>query len=102
MDTAGVGEQAVSKSFQINGNATISNAERLSVPGGKRTKRGELVRLFRVTGLPKTTEEARVDIAVNHPARKDLRIVLQTHGKRRLPVYEGAYDTDSENVTMDG
>jgi hypothetical protein len=102
MDTADVGEEAVSTSLPINGHATISDAERLSVLGGKRTKSGELVRSFRVTGLPKTTEEARVDIAVNHPARKDLRVVLQTPGKRRLPVYEGTYDTDSENVTMDG
>jgi len=102
MDTVEAGEKTISRSFPVTGGAVIPDAERFRVPGGKRTKSGELVRSFQVTGLPKTIEEVRVDISINHPARKDLRVVLQTPCKRRLPIYEGAYDTEGENVTMDG
>jgi subtilisin-like proprotein convertase family protein len=102
MTAAAQGDQTRSKSFPFTGGAAIPDAERIRVPGGNRLKAGELVRSFRVAGLPKIIEEVRVDLVVKHPARKDLRVILQTPGKRRLPVYEGFYDEEGEDVTMDG
>jgi hypothetical protein len=80
----------------------VPDAERVRVPGGNRTKEGQLVRTFKVRGLSKVINEVRVDLDIKHTERRDVRVVLQAPGKRLLPVYDGYYDTPGEDVKLSG
>jgi subtilisin-like proprotein convertase family protein len=62
---------------------------------------GQLARTFRVRGLPKSSVQVRVDLVIEHGERTDLRVTLQTPGKRRLPVYEGSLEEAGANVDME-
>lgn len=101
INTAGNGDQTVTKSYNIAANAEIPDAERLRIPGGHRMKEGQLARTFRVGGLPKSIVEVRVDLVIEHGERTDLRVILQAPGKRRLPVYEGSLDEAGADLVME-
>jgi len=101
INTAGNGDQTVTKPYNIAANAEIPDAERLRIPGGHRMKEGQLARTFRVGGLPKSIVEVRVDLVIEHGERTDLRVILQTPGNRRLPVYEGSLDEAGADLAME-
>lgn len=101
MSTAGAADQTVTESYDIMANAEIPDAKRLRVPGRHRMREGELARTFRVRGLPKSIVEVRVDLVIEHSERTDLRVILQTPGKRRLPIYEGSLDEAGADLEME-
>lgn len=101
MSTAGAADQTVTEPYDIMANTGIPDARRLRIPGGHRMREGELARTFRVRGLPKSIVEVRVDLVIQHSERTDLRVILQTPGKRRLPIYEGSLDEAGADLEME-
>lgn len=101
VNTAGAADQTVTESYDIMADAPVPDAERIRIPGGHRVREGQLARTFRVRGLPKSIVEVRIDLVIEHRERTDLRVILQTPGKRRLPVYEGSMEEAGPNVDME-
>ena len=99
--TAGAADQTVTESYDIMADAGIPDAERIRIPGGHRVLEGKLARTFRVRGLPKSIVEVRVDLVIKHGERTDQRVILQTTGKRRLPVYEGSFDEAGADLEIE-
>lgn len=96
--SAGVVSRTMSYSLTTGG--PLPDAQNLRVRGGTRFTEGQLTRSFRVSGLPRTIAEVRVDLDIAHSERKDLLIILQTPGKRRLPVYDGYYEDSGPDVKI--
>ena len=94
------GQTSRTSVYEVMSSGDIPDAQRTRVPGGKKTIEGQLTRVFRVSGMPKTINEIRVDLDIDHAERKDLVIMLQTPARRRLPIYDGSYEDPGENIKV--
>jgi hypothetical protein len=98
--TADEGSLAVTQSFIIAPDGAIPDAITRRVRGRDVTRPGDLVRTFRVRGLPKSISSVKVSLVVEHGQRQDLDVTLLTPGKKRLPVYDGLSDASGTDVVM--
>ena len=99
--TADLGPRAVSQSYDTGPGSPIPDAITRRLRGQNATRPGEVVRTFRVRGLPKTINSVKIDLVIEHSERRDLDILLTAPGKKRLPIYDGYYDESGANVIME-
>lgn len=96
INTVDRGNEVVTNSYPVDGQLEIPDA--VFRPRTGTYKPGELKKFLRVSGMPRVINEVRIDLAISHPRPTDLLVILETPGKKRLPLYVGKFDTSGEPV----
>lgn len=96
INTVDRGNEVVTNSYLVGEQLEIPDA--VVRPRTDTYRPGVVKKPFRVSGMPKIINELRIDLEISHPRPTDLLVILETPGKKRLPLYVGELDTSGEPV----
>jgi len=77
---AGQGVLVQTKFEDATGEAAIPDAVARRVKDSLRTTNGQITKVFRIKGMPKTINEVKIDLGVRHDQRTDLVVELRAPG----------------------